>query len=59
MKRAVYLIGFLASFLLSTGFMFKIMHWPGASIMMVLGFILLNIGFLPMYFYDKYKSAKV
>ncbi len=59
MKRAVYLIGFLASFTLSTGFIFKIMHWPGASILMLTGFLMLNIGFLPLYFYDKYKSAKV
>jgi hypothetical protein len=58
MKRAVYLIGFLASFTLSTGFIFKIMHWPGASILMLTGFLMLNIGFLPLYFYDKYKSAK-
>jgi hypothetical protein len=58
MKRAIYLIGFLATFTLSTGFIFKLMHWPGASVMMLTGFILLDIGFLPMYFYDKYKAAK-
>ncbi len=58
MKRAVYLIGFLACFTLSTGLIFKMMHWPGANIMTVSGFIVLNIGFLPLYFYDKYKSVR-
>jgi len=57
MKRAVYLTGFLASFTISTGFIFKIMHWPGANVLMLTGFIALNIGFLPLYFYDKYKAA--
>jgi hypothetical protein len=56
MKRAVYLIGFIASFTLSTGLIFKMMHWPGANIITILGF-LLNLGFLPLYFYDKYKSV--
>ena len=57
MKRAVYLIGFLASFTISTGFIFKIMHWPYANMLMLTGFIALNIGFLPLYFYNKYKAA--
>lgn len=57
MKRAVYLTGFLASFIISTGIIFKMMHWPYAGIIMFTGFIALNIGFLPLYFYDKYKAA--
>ncbi|MFP9115069.1 GldL-related protein [Flavobacterium sp. RHBU_3] len=58
MKRTVNLLGFLASFTLSTGFMFKIMHWPIASILMLIGFALLNFGFLPTFFYQKYKESK-
>jgi len=50
-------MGFIACFTLSTGFMFKIMHWPMASVLMLAGFLLLNIGFLPAYFYQKYKAA--
>jgi len=37
--------------------MFKIMHWPMASIFMLAGFLLLNFGFLPAYFYQKYRAA--
>jgi len=33
------------------------MHWPWAGIIMFLGFLLLNFGFLPVYFFQKYKAA--
>lgn len=59
MKRTVYLLGFVTSFLLSMGILFKIMHWPLASILLVLGFVFLNLGLLPTYFYHKYKTAGV
>lgn len=57
MKGTMYLLGYIAVFLCSTSFLFKIMHWQGASVMLVLGIIVLNLGFLPMYFYDRYKRA--
>lgn len=57
MKRAVYLLGFISSFLISTAFLFKMMHWAGASVVLVTGIVFLNFGFLPVYFYDKYKTA--
>jgi len=50
-------MGFIACFTLSTGVLFKIMHWPMATVLLFAGFLLLNIGFLPTYFYQKYKAA--
>src|ERR1035438_3773147 len=38
MKRIIYGFGFFAAFLISTGLMFRIMHWPGATILLFLGF---------------------
>jgi hypothetical protein len=58
MKRSVYLLGFIACFLLSSGLMFKVMHWPTANIQLVSGFLFLNFGLLPAYFFGKYNSAK-
>lgn len=52
----LYTIGFIAVFSISTGFIFKIMHWPGASVITLSGFMLLNLVVLPLFFYDKYKS---
>ncbi|WP_169336033.1 GldL-related protein [Flavobacterium rivuli] len=57
MKRSVYVMGFIACFTLITGLMFKIMHWPLATVLLFAGFLLLNVGFLPTYFYQKYKAA--
>src|SRR6218665_606583 len=31
-----------------TGSFFKVMHWPGASILLVLGILLLSFAFLPL-----------
>ncbi len=57
MKKTMYFFGYIAAFSITTGLLFKIQHWPGASIMLVLGIVLLNFAFLPMYFYDRYKRA--
>jgi hypothetical protein len=54
-QKFVYGFGFLAVFAILSGMLFKIMHWPGASIMLFCGFIVLLLGFLPLYFYQRYK----
>ncbi|WP_397363296.1 hypothetical protein [Olleya sp. R77988] len=56
MKKSVYVLGFLAIFTLSTASLFKIMHWPYAGILIFIGFILFNFGFLPTLFYKLYKK---
>jgi len=57
MKRTVNFLGFAAAFTLSTGIMFKVMQWPMATILLFAGFILLNFGFLPSYFYQKNRAV--
>lgn len=57
MKKTLFILGYIAVSLITTGLLFKIQHWPGASIMLVFGIGLLNFGFLPMYFYSRYKQA--
>lgn len=57
MKRSMYVIGYIAAILSTSGLVFKLQHWPGAAIMLVLGIALFNFAFLPMYFYDRYKRA--
>ncbi|MBN2869081.1 MAG: hypothetical protein JXK08_10440 [Flavobacteriaceae bacterium] len=56
MKKSVYVLGFIALFILSTGLMFKSMHWPFAGIITIVGFVLFNFMFLPTLFYKLYKS---
>jgi hypothetical protein len=50
-------MGFAAAILISSGSIFKIQHFPGASIQFVLGMILLNLVFLPMLFFHLYQQA--
>lgn len=55
-RKIIYTSGFIATFLISSGSMFKFMHWPLASILLLLGFLVLNFVFLPVFFYNRYKS---
>lgn len=51
MKRAMTIVGFIASLFCILGMMFKIMHWPGAGPMLLLGFASFSFYFLPVYGY--------
>jgi hypothetical protein len=57
MKKTMYVLGYTAAFLITTGLLFKLQQWPGAAVMLTIGIVLFNVGFLPMFFYDKYKRA--
>lgn len=39
------------------GFSFKIMHWPGASLLIVIGLVIVSFFFLPTLFWHMYKRA--
>lgn len=57
LKRAVYIIGFVTSFLMSTAIMFKVMDWPNAGMILLSAFVLLNFVLLPIFFYERYTSS--
>lgn len=57
MKKTMFVLGYIAAALTTFGLLFKVMHWPGANIMLILGVAMLNFGFLPLYFSDRYKKA--
>lgn len=57
MKKFMYVLGYIALCTSTFGIMFKTMHWPGANMLIFTGILLLNFGFLPMYFYGRYKQA--
>lgn len=56
MKKIMLVSGSSAASLLSLGILFKFMHWPGASIMILLGVISLSFVFLPLLFVLKAKE---
>ncbi len=55
MKKLMYLIGFLGAATLSSGMIFKLMHWPGANVMSVVGLVALVFVFVPLLALDFYR----
>jgi len=48
MKNKIYYLGILSVMLIACGCLFKIMHWPAAGIILVIGFVSLSLVFLPL-----------
>lgn len=57
MKKTMLVSGTTAVIFLMAGSLFKLMHWPGAGAMLVLGVFLLSLIFLPLLFLTKSKEA--
>jgi len=49
MKKFMYILGTIAPSLLIVGAIFKLQHWPGASVLIVLGSFLLAAVYLPVF----------
>jgi hypothetical protein len=51
----MYTTGFLGAVSTTLGTMFKILHWPGADELFVVGFIILLLVFVPLSAIDRFK----
>ncbi len=49
MKKFMYILGSIAPSLLIVGAVLKLQHWPGASVLIVLGSFLLGVVYLPVF----------
>jgi hypothetical protein len=58
MKKSVFILGFVTAFIFFVGYIFKSQHWPTANNLILIGSTIFALGFLPAYFYLKYKSDK-
>lgn len=58
-NRSVVLsiIGFVSAILICVGILFRILHWPGARMMTIIGCSLLLLGYLPIYILSIYKNT--
>jgi len=59
MKASVKIIGLVSMLILAIGALFKILHWPGASVLLVTGFFFIGTFFLPMILWVLKKEAKI
>lgn len=56
MKKFAYITGAIASTGLLAGAFFKIMHWPGANLLLIIGTVTLSMFFIPYFFYVNLKE---
>ena len=57
LKRILHLVSTLAILLILTGLLFKMMHWPYATILLFTGCVIFILVVVPTFFYDRYKSS--
>ena len=56
MKQKIYILGVIAAMIISTGAILKVNHWPGASILLIIGTLILVLLFLPAALINNYKA---
>ena len=56
MKKTIYIIALITTFLIVSGSLFKIMHWPGAAVMIILGSFSFAFLFIPLIILKKFKE---
>ena len=56
MKKIIYFIALITTFLIVSGSLFKIMHWPGAAVMIILGSFSFAFLFIPLIILKKIKE---
>ena len=56
MKKIIYFIALITTFLIVSGSLFKIMHWPGAAVMIILGSFSFAFLFIPLIILKKFKD---
>lgn len=55
----VFTLGFILAIGTSMGFLFKVMHWPMANILMRSGITLFVFGYVPLYFLSRVRRVEV
>ncbi len=56
-ETLVYAIGVIGVIIFELSTLFKIQHWPGASMMLIIGAVLITSVFLPLYSVNLYKKS--
>ncbi|NMC38741.1 MAG: hypothetical protein GYA41_10500 [Bacteroidales bacterium] len=58
MKNKIYILGLVTTLVVFLGILFKMLHWPGAGILLTLGIFLLVFVFLPVALINNYKASE-
>ncbi len=57
--KFVLSFGFLVGIIASLGFLFKLMHWPGANILMLTGLVSFTFVYVPLYFFTRVRRPEL
>lgn len=57
--KIVFSFGLLLGMGMSAGFLFKIMHWPGANFLMITGTVIFTFCYVPAYFITRIKRPEL
>jgi hypothetical protein len=57
MKKVTFGFGLTSTFLLLAGTIFKLLHWPGANVMFMIGAVILALIYLPLILRHKLKES--
>jgi hypothetical protein len=58
MNSTMKISGYVSSLMILLGSIFKIQHWPGANVLILIGVFFLAVLFLPLLFILKFKSTE-
>jgi len=56
-EKLKMILGFVCALLIGIAGLFKALHWPGATTLLLLGASLCIFGFLPFFFFGMYKKS--
>ena len=57
--KLVLSFGFLVGIVTSLGFLAKLMHWPGANMMMLTGLVSFTFVYVPLYFFTRVRRPEL
>ena len=57
--KFIYSIGIALGTILMVGFIFKLMHWPLATVLMLSSVLIFNFVYIPLYFISRFKREEL
>ena len=57
--KFIYSIGIALGTVLMVGFIFKLMHWPWATVLMLSSILIFNFVYIPLYFISRFNRRRI
>ncbi len=57
MNSIIKIVGYISLLLISFGTLFKLQHWPGSSLLLIYGNLILSLCFIPLFFTKRISNS--